>query len=690
MPFINDPDELSQGGITSVAATTFAAGAGADQKVITSANVPAVTVGDYIEVRDADDPTNDGLWLVDAYSAGVSITATKQRLVGTVITPTTDAVSQTIRIFGTDADEKNIHFDTSDRAIGFINGKGSIVVLDDAGVLWQSFYSALKLFWKNDNDLIKFPFPVISITPEQFEFVSGWVPADEADGTLDTTPDSNTRQLLRTGGWDEVDVNGFITNQFFCWLTLGNIDASDFAYSFFDSADAAADIITATFDGAVNEGVQSIQRIDLTGAGTIAFVDGGGGNDQLTRTVGSWITDGVKVGDSIFIQNAEDTGNNGSFVVLAVTATDLDVATASFTANADDTTALVAIDRRANVFTCRIRVFGKTYDQSTTTDIGVISLTNQVYRFPLSEGADAVITDLATTETAGNIATLLSNITGGVTAPYNDMTVAYFGSDQTRSGFNPIGGDTPSPGDAQFGVIVDGDVSVPQEDGGGVASAEQIYAFVQARLQDTIDINDGAGAAVVTVIGQLAEPLLAIASTGNTLSSVLQTTNPGGATALGVYVDSFASTDKNRVRFPENATDIRSFPFVATGNIAFNANLSTDIDAIYRMFFTNDDTGDNAGFDFGTINAITVQNASAIDIAGAVPQSPGGSTQPFDFDYSGNVQRGAGSGGTDAPITLVALGLNVGQYVLATGTIVEAENQSFSLVAPLERNYANP
>ena len=132
-------------------------------------------------------------------------------------------------------------------------------------------------------------------------------------------------------------------------------------------------------------------------------------------------------------------------------------------------------------------------------------------------------------------------------------------------------------------------------------------------------------------------------------------------------------------------------PFVAAGSIQFNANLSTDPDAIYRMFFTNDDAGDNNGFDFGTINAITVQdNSGPTDIEGAVPQQPGGSSVAFDFDYDGNTQRGAGSAGTDAPITIVAIGLATAQYVLATGTILRAVGQTFSLVAALERNFSNP
>ena len=677
MPLITDPDGLSQGGETSVASTTFASASGA-QIVITSANVPAVTVGDFIEVRDATTVANNGLYEVDAYSAGVSITATKQSLTGTVTNPANDAASQTIRIFGNNANEKNVHFDTANKLVTFLNGFGSTTVLDNNGVNFQAFYSFCKEEGKNDNDLIKFTFPPVSITAEQFEF-DEWRPVDEAESTIVTTNASDTRKLLRTGGWDEVDANGFIIDQYAGIISLGNIDASDFAYYFFGSQSSSTSF---TFDGAVNEAIQTIQRVDLSGAGTIAFAT----SSTFTRTTGSFVTDGFLVGDYLFIQNAEDAANDGTSLITNVAATTITVSGTPFTTNADDTTVIAAVDRRATPLTNRIRVFGKTYDESTTADIGVTSLTNQVYRFPLSETTDAVVQDYADANYSGNVANLFTDVYTTPVAPWNDMSITYYAAAQTRSGFNALGGDTPSPGDAQFGIIIDGDVSIPQQDGGGAATAEEIYIYVQSRLSQTADIDDGAG----TLAGNLAEELLTLASTGNTLSSIYQSANHAGAGGFGVYVDSFNSNDKNRVQFQDNDNDARTFPFVATGSLNFNANLSTDTNAVYRMFFTNDDAGDNTGRDFDTINAITVQNASASDIAGSVPQQAGGSSASFDYDYDGNVQRGAASAGTPVPITLVAIGLGTGQYVIATGTIIRAENQSFSLVAALERNYSNP
>ena len=683
MPLISDPDGLSQGGITTPGDIAMTGASGSTGTLTGSASLPAVTAGDYIELRGMVNAVNNGLYLVTGSPTTSSIAVTKQALTGAAATLTNETANATARVFGSNANEKNIFFDTTNRLFTFLNGFGSTTVLDQNGVVGQALYSFMKEEWKNDNDLIKFPFPMTAITPEQFEF-NEWKPVDEAQSTISTTDPSNTRQLIRTAGWDEVDANGFIEDSYFCWLTLGNIDSTDKdtgdrPYYFFASQDAAT---SAVFAGPANEAVQQVTRADLSGAGTLAFAT----SSTFTRTTGSFVTDGFLVGDYVFFQSAEDAANDGSYLITGVAATTLTVSGTPFTTNADDTTVLVAIDRRPVAFTTRIRIFGKTYGQSTTADIGVTTLTNQVYRFPLSESTDNVIQDLVTT----TLAQLLIDISTTPVAPYNDMAIGYFATDITRSGFNALGGDTPSPGDAQFGVLIEADAGGV---GGGPPSAEQIYAFCQATLQETGNINDPdgriTGEAGITIAGLLAEPLTALASTGNALSTLSQTSNPGGGGG-GVAIDNFDSNDTNRISQTDSDGDLRTYPFVAAGTINFNANLSTDIDAVYRMFFTNDDAGDNTGRDFGTINAITVQNSSGpADIAGSVPQNPGGSSVSFDYAYSTNQQRGAASAGTVAPITIVAIGLSTGQYVVATGNITQAVGQTYSLVAALERNYSN-
>ena len=45
-------------------------------------------------------------------------------------------------------------------------GSGNLIYAD--GVTGQAVYSFMKEEWKSDSNLIKFPFPLIAITEEQF------------------------------------------------------------------------------------------------------------------------------------------------------------------------------------------------------------------------------------------------------------------------------------------------------------------------------------------------------------------------------------------------------------------------------------------------------------------------------------------------------------------------------------------
>lgn len=558
----------------------------------------------------------------------------------------------------TDPDDLNqgteVTISTAARTIALNSGSGN---LDDNGVTMQALYSFLKEEWRTDADLIKFPFPITAITPEQFEWIEGWTPANSA-----------TSNLIRTAGWREVDENNIIQREYSGIISLGNIDSTDpntgdVVYYFFGQDTAATDF---DFAGSVNQAVQTV-----LGIGSPAGLDFAT-TSTITRSTGSFVTDGFKVGSRVLVQGAAVAGNNGTFTLTDVAATTLTVSGTPFTAGAD-ATAVLAVDRRAEGLTVRIRVFGKTYGQSTTADIGVPVLFNQAFRFPLSEAADLTIAALGVSEADA----------AGAAAPYSDMAIGFFATPQTFSGFNALVGDTPTAGDAQFGVVVNGDVSAGTGNP-GVATAEQIYAFVQASLASTADINTLAGAAAVTVAGQIADPLLQFV--GSNLESVAVTTNQGGD-GSGVYVDSFNSNDTNRVSFEDNDGDTRSFPFVAAGALLFNNNLQNDASAKYFMFFTNDDAGLDAGNDYGTAGAILVDDNAGSDITGDVGGSP---SIAFDYDYDGNVQRGAGSAGTDAPITIIALGLGTAQFVATTGVIRRAVGQNFSLVAALERNFSNP
>lgn len=231
-----------------------------------------------------------------------------------------------------------------------------------------------------------------------------------------------------------------------------------------------------------------------------------------------------------------------------------------------------------------------------------------------------------------------SDVTISSSAPYTGMSITY--GAVTRS----IGGVSYN-----FNIVVNGNSGTSQ----------QIYEFVQYSLRLATDIDAGAGSQV----GFLADDLMRFE--GDTLK-----------TTTGVAIDNFLAGDRNNLVFKDTGGTDRTFPFLATGTLSFNTNLVSDASAIYRMFFTSG---------FGTGSAIIVDDNSGTDISGNIS---GSSTISFDFDYDGNSQGGR-TPGTDANVTVVAIGLNTAQYVSATATIGKATGQNISLVAPLERNYSN-
>lgn len=289
-----------------------------------------------------------------------------------------------------------------------------------------------------------------------------------------------------------------------------------------------------------------------------------------------------------------------------------------------------SFDERA-YFKVFSRVAGKKFDQKQLSDSGYSATGPRLLTFAVQNETDLKIS--------------ASDATIAASAPYTSINVTYYGTDQNR---------TIGAGSYPFRVIING----------ANATAEQIYEKIQYLLRQNSDIDAGGG----TVIGKTADALLSFV--GNTL-----------VTAPGVYIDSFNTNDTNRIDFYDKNSVKRAFPFVAAGTLAFNANLSGDADAVYRMYFTT-----NPGGNYGTGSAVTVKDASGTDITGSISSS---TEISFDFAYDSNVQGGR-TAGTDASVTVVAVGKTTGKFVTTTYTITRAVGQRIALVAEKERSYLNP
>jgi hypothetical protein len=604
------------------------------------------------------------------------------------------------------------------------------------GLTLKCLYSFLKDRWKDNSNLIKFPFPMTPITDEQFEFFNGW----NLDKVTTTGAASQTSpQLIRTGGWAVKNASGVDTERWACVISLGSLGTTDQVY--YSQIDTLATDETANF--------------------------------VLTNTVNQ------------AVQYYRDDDGDGN------TAEGSDYDYSSF----------------LKVY---VREWEKTYASAALTDIGVTSLNYQAYRFPLTNTSDSKIVNLGISEKAasgtsvtitgatwsGGTATYTSNGHGfivgdvldisGITPSgyngtytvtaaatntfgvaiasdpgsyssggtasgdlYNNINVTWYATGQQYTGFQ-------SPTTAYFSVVIDADVA---NNITTHPTAEQIYAYIQAQLRRSVNINAGSdgstlpgdkiGKVVPDKLRFVGDDLYAVglsssfegvyindyneadvnrlhfwgygsaAVTAATISSISRTTNVVTVNTSAAHgfttgdlitisgVDTFNGTfsitvsdadtftyaqtagdgsgtvSASSLASPAEYTNIQ-YPYTAILTLNFGQNLQDDADAIYRVFFTNDDAGDNSGFDFGTKDAILVNDADSNPMSGTV--SSNASVQ-LTYDYDGNIQRGAASAATNAPVTAVAIGLGTAQYVIATGTIQRSISNSISLVAPLERNY---
>jgi hypothetical protein len=438
--------------------------------------------------------------------------------------------------------------------------------LSTDGVTLKALYSFLKEEWKNDpqtKNLPAFPFPMVPITDESFEFVDGWDYEDDA-----------ARYLIRTGGWTVRDTNGNVVAKWAGIIGLGSIEADDQLYYY---QGTGSTITSVQLTGQVNQAVQ-IYRDDN--------------------------------GDS-----TPDFDYTGDFTIY-------------------------------------VREQGQIFGQSSLTDIGVTVMDSIAYRFPISTSADLKIDTVDTDIKASG-----SGFPADV-APYSGMSITYHATPQSKTGL--------TGGPYNFGIVIDGNGATLQE----------VYNFVQYALRQSDDINDGTPP---TVTGQIGDPLLTYV--GDTLYTVAATNPAGGGT--GVFIDNFDANDLNSVFFVDNLGAEVSYPFVATMTLSFNANLVSDGSAEYWVYYTTTPNGD----DWGEATAVLVEDAETVPVDWTGNISGPSVTRSYDFD--GNTQ-----GGRVPPavpdVTAVAIGLTTGQYVRATGSIARSKANAIALVAPLERNYANP
>ena len=664
-----DPDNLSQG--NTAAWNTSNPGQGAAGALVfgtvsgvtcnlTGGLEPVAQFG-YFEIRNAVSANNNGLYQVDVVNTASSdYDVTKiAGSIGdlTAVNPDTDAF-----MLGGDtttgnttpgvsinpaATGKSVYFDTFANKIWLLN-QGNMT---DKGVSLQALYSFTKEEWKNDPYLIQFDFPFTAITPEQFETAQSWRFYDSAIDTTaayDGVTGRGTRELIRTGGWSEFNENDTteLAQQYAGVITLGTFEDStneDFAYVQFgsDPEDIAARD-NFVFTGAVNEAI----RVYDVAADASTGTDFTFAASTITRSSGSWFTDGFNQGGKVRVVEATEAGNiqTESVEITELTATVLTVSGSPYTISASDTTARIAYDNRSviNLFlrgntAPSSTSESKTYNSSDLLAIGVTTVANQVYRFPLTNSLDAKVSVNDTDIVASAVNTEYDQIfiryfasafsydvdtvgaprdfgividagthsgVDGATAGASIFTTAAAGIDDPGVGTYNGGTLTIHEGaDAGSYTIVsstDTTVTVAETFGtisnqsftlqraarifdGSGPTIEQIYNRVQYQLRQAANINDTSGG--TDIAGNTADELLAFVGDAITAGNLNNPVNNPEGGGTGVAIIGFDVNDTNDVTQIDNVPTIRNFPFLASGSLTFNNNLDNDTDSKFWMFF---------------------------------------------------------------------------------------------------------
>ena len=218
---------------------------------------------------------------------------------------------------------------------------------------------------------------------------------------------------------------------------------------------------------------------------------------------------------------------------------------------------------------------------------------------------------------------------------------------------------------------------------GASCTLSQGYQWGSRQERVVTDINSNAnGDAFGTVYGQLAVHLFVAKGAGFD-GTVLKL-------AEGVFLASPSAAEANNILFfphsldgvyPNSGNGVQ-YPFTVNLNFLFTSNL---VGGQCTVFFANDDSGDNLGYDFDTDNAIVVND----DVPTAMDFTISSADMDKTFDYDVNVQRGTGSDGTPAPLKVVAIYAGGAEPIVVDANVTRVDNVAIRINASDDRNYSN-
>jgi hypothetical protein len=598
--------------------------------------------------------------------------------------------------------------------------------LSTDGVTLKCLYSFLKEEWRNDpnsKNLAAYPFPMVPITDEAFELVDGW------DFNADAT-----RYLIRTAGWTVKNTSSNVTQRWAGIVGLGTIESNDQLYFQQASGGASTNVVLT---GQINQAVQIFRDDDGDG-------NTGEGSDFDIRTFfklfvrefqqtydDANLTDiGVTTlesqayrfpistgSDALKITNSDGTvggannpyqhikiryfsgaytkdvdtpgtGRNFGIVIEVGTHSGIDGSATASGNSLSSAAGGIPTDGTYDGGTLTVHEGTNkgTYTIGTIVSATAVPITTtfpateSTASFTLQRASPIVATAEQIYEKVQYFLRQNSNInsaTGSITGKTADLLLNFVGDTLRCGGFIPT-----NPQSGGTGVIIEGFAASDTNRIQFIDNSEtqRTYPFVASLALNFGDnlIADGSAKYWVyfTRTHRKTGTDLAITSASGITATLTSSSTDLTEIANGeeFLVSGFANAGNNGL-------------YRATGAGSGTSKPVTKVDP-NASSFTNESAGPTVNLDMnpvGSANAIIVDDNGGADIAGNVGGAPSVSKS---FNYDGNVQGGR-TASTDALVTVIGIGLATGQYVKTTGTIARSTSNSLSLVAPLERNYAN-
>jgi len=509
--------------------------------------------------------------------------------------------------------------------------------LSSDGVTLKAIYSFLKEEWKNDDALPKFDFPMTPITDEQMQIGvssrnNGW-----------TWGNTTTRELIRTGGWQEVSDTGVILAEYTGVITLGSLVSGTQVYFQKESGGTTADFVLT---GPVNQAVQvynSVGPVDTRGYLSLFAREQG-------DTYGASNLPAIGVTEMTYQVYRFPLGTQED-IKIAVSDVGID-------ANTDNVADVAPYSGMSIEFfaTPQARSIGGVNRNFGIVIDGNGGTAEQIYSFVQWSLRRTVDINEGGTPLVGKIAPQLLEFVGDTL--------------KTRYAANPLAGgngvfiDNFLTADINRLVFVDN------------TQTERIFPYTanitfnfSATLQSDAEsiyrayfTNDDAGTNAGNDFGTSNAMILR----SSTFFSSTQRARAGNiATVTTAIAHGLAIGDVVEV--------------VGMSGTGYNTTavvLATPLSTTFT--YSNSGTGETSTADTGA----TIYRCMGGLVNGA-------SSASFGYEFDSNVQRGAGSEGDEVPITAIAIGLSAAQYVLTTGTMTRSTANSISLTAPTERNYLN-